>query len=247
MTPAWRPGGADAGVAGGRHRRLRRTRRRQETEREDCRLHGANLPRPRIRKFPALARVTSLHEHRDPRALDRKRDRKGVEAIDTAFETATIFDVTATPRALALVEHALPAPITKRYSIGEVFAQWARWERGWVATDPDAADADTIRGFATVEHEAWHARLTLWFLYIAPAYRRRGVGRALLAEVEAYGRGVGATHVWLESSNVNVPGVAAYERLGYALCGADQATTTARTCRARPRSISRSHSRRAAS
>ena len=65
-------------------------------------------------------------------------------------------------------------------------------------------------------------RLTLWFLYIDPAWRRRGVGRALLERVEAHGREVGATHVWLETSNVNVPGVAAYERLGYSLCGADR-------------------------
>jgi ribosomal protein S18 acetylase RimI-like enzyme len=72
-----------------------------------------------------------------------------------------------------------------------------------------------------VEHEPWHERLVLWFLYIEPAYRRQGVGRALLAQVEAYGRAVGASHVWLETSNVNVPGVRAYNRLGYTLCGAD--------------------------
>jgi hypothetical protein len=40
--------------------------------------------------------------------------------------------------------------------------------------------------------------------------------------VEAYGREVGASHVWLETSNVNVPGVTAYNRLGYTLCGADR-------------------------
>ena len=45
---------------------------------------------------------------------------------------------------------------------------------------------------------------------------------ALLDRVEAHGREVGATHVWLETSSVNVPGVAAYERLGYSLCGADR-------------------------
>jgi ribosomal protein S18 acetylase RimI-like enzyme len=84
------------------------------------------------------------------------------------------------------------------------------------------ADDGQIRGFATVEYEPWHARLVLWFLYISPAYRRRGVGRALLERVEAYGRQAGATHVWLETSNVNVPGVAAYARLGYTLCGADR-------------------------
>ena len=150
------------------------------------------------------------------RELDRKRDRRGVEAIDTSFETKTLFDVVTRPRAIELVERELDAPLTKRYSIGEVFAGWARWDAGWVA------DEDGIRGFATVEHEPWHQRLILWFLYISPAWRRRGVGRALLERVEAHGREIGATHVWLETSNVNVPGVAAYERLGYTLCGADR-------------------------
>ncbi len=44
----------------------------------------------------------------------------------------------------------------------------------------------------------------------------------MLERVEAYGRKVGASHVWLETSNVNVPGVTAYHRLGYTLCGADR-------------------------
>ena len=149
------------------------------------------------------------------RELDRTADRRGVEAIDTSFETPSVFDVVTTGRRIELVERALEAPRIKRYSIAEVFAGWARWDVGWVADDGG------VRGFATVEYEAWHARLVLWFLYVAPEWRRRGVGRALLERVEAHGREVGATHVWLETSNVNVPGVAAYERLGYALCGAD--------------------------
>jgi ribosomal protein S18 acetylase RimI-like enzyme len=150
------------------------------------------------------------------RPLDRKKDRRGVEAIDTSFETRSVFDLVTTDRAITLVERALERPLIKRYSIAEVFAHWARWDTGWVAED------DGIRGFATVEHEPWHGRLNLWFLYIEPASRRKGVGRALLERVEAHGRELGATHVWLETSNVNVPGVAAYERLGYSLCGADR-------------------------
>ncbi|HLL21742.1 MAG TPA: GNAT family N-acetyltransferase [Kofleriaceae bacterium] len=150
------------------------------------------------------------------RPLDIKRDRRGIEAIDTSFTTSTVFDLVSTNRRVELVERALETPLVKTYSIGEVFAGWARWNRGWVADDGD------VRGFACVEYEAWHERLTLWFLYIAPAYRRRGVARALLAEAEAYGRAAGATHVWLETSNVNVPGIAAYERLGFSLCGTDR-------------------------
>ena len=150
------------------------------------------------------------------RELDRRTDRQGVEAIDTTFETSSIFEIVTTSRSLELVEKPLEKPLAKRYSIGEVFAAWARWDTGWVADD------DGIRGFATVAYEPWHARLVLWFLYISPPWRRRGVGRALLERVEAHGREVGATHVWLETSSVNVPGVTAYARLGYTLCGADR-------------------------
>jgi GNAT superfamily N-acetyltransferase len=149
------------------------------------------------------------------RDLDRAADRRGVETIETAFETSSVFDVVASARRLELIERPLAVPLEKRYAIGEVFAPWASWQVGWVADD------DGVRGFATAEYEPWHARLVLWFLYIEPAWRRRGVGRALLERVEAHGRAVGASHVWLETSNVNVPGVTAYERLGYALCGAD--------------------------
>jgi ribosomal protein S18 acetylase RimI-like enzyme len=150
------------------------------------------------------------------RELDRKKDRRAVEAIDTGFETDVIFEVATAARRIELIERTLDAPITKRYSIGEVFAPWAGWNAGWVADD------DGVRGFATAAYEAWHQRLVLWFLYIEPAWRRRGVGRALLERVEAHGREVGASHVWLETSNVNVPGVRFYERQGYALCGADR-------------------------
>ena len=150
------------------------------------------------------------------RNLDPKRDRRGVEAIDTAFQTDVVFDLVTSERRIDLVERRLAEPITKRYEISEVFAPWASWEVGWVAEDT------AIRGFAAVEYEEWHQRLILWFLYISPAWRRRGVGRALLAEVEAHGRRIGASHVWLETSNINVPGFAAYQRLGYTLCGADR-------------------------
>jgi ribosomal protein S18 acetylase RimI-like enzyme len=154
------------------------------------------------------------------RELNRNRDRRGVEAIDTAFDTDVVFDLVTGARRIELAPRRLEKPMTKRYSIGEVFAPWARWDRGWVAED--AEGGKPIVGFATAEYEAWHARLVLWFLYIAPAWRRRGVGRALLGEIESHGRSVGATHVWLETSNVNVPGIAAYERMGYSLCGADR-------------------------
>jgi GNAT superfamily N-acetyltransferase len=150
------------------------------------------------------------------RPLDRARDRRGIEAIDTAFATPTIFELVTGARTIELVPRTLEAPLVKRYAIGEVFASWAEWDHGWVAHG-----GEDLCGVATASYQAWHARLILWHLYVQPAWRGRGVGRALLAEVEGHGRAVGANHVWLETSNVNVPGIAAYERLGYSLCGAD--------------------------
>ena len=151
------------------------------------------------------------------RALEPERDRAGVMALETAFETHSVFDVVATARELTLVERALEAPLVKRFSIAEAFAEWAQWKAGFVAEDA----AGAIVGFAAVAYEAWHRRLVLWHLYVAPAARRSGVGRALLVEAEAYGKQRGARRVWLETSSVNVPGIAAYARLGYALCGLD--------------------------
>lgn len=149
------------------------------------------------------------------RELDRTADRRGVEALDTSFETTSVFDVVVTPHRIELIERALPAPMIKRYPIEDVFAHWAGWRTGFVAED------DRICGFAAIGYEPWHARLVLWHLYVAPERRRAGIARALLARVEAHGRDVGARRVWLETSNVNVPGIAAYARLGYTLCGAD--------------------------
>jgi GNAT superfamily N-acetyltransferase len=92
------------------------------------------------------------------------------------------------------------------------------WDTGFVAIDDDTG---RITGFAAVEYEMWHARLVLWHFYVTPERRRHGLGRALMARVEDHGRDCGARRVWLETSNVNVPGIAAYARLGYTLCGAD--------------------------
>jgi ribosomal protein S18 acetylase RimI-like enzyme len=145
----------------------------------------------------------------------RDDDKRGVEAIETVFQTDRIFDVVVSPRKLELVERVLETPLTKRYPIADAFAPWSSWDTAWVADD------DGVVGFASVEYEAWHRRLVLWHLYVSPPHRQRGIARALLAEVERHAKQKRALTVWLETSNVNVPGIAAYERLGYSLCGAD--------------------------
>lgn len=150
------------------------------------------------------------------RMADRKADRRTVSAIETAFTTRTVYDVVVGPLSLQLVERQLETPLVKRYPMADAFAAWSTWDTGFVAED----DGEVV-GFAGVEYEAWHARLVLWHLYVAQDRRREGIARALLERAEAHGRELGAKRVWLETTSVNVPGIAAYGRLGYTLCGAD--------------------------
>jgi GNAT superfamily N-acetyltransferase len=150
------------------------------------------------------------------REVDRKADRRSISAIDTSFETQTIYEVAVSPHSLGLVERTAASPVRKHYPMADAFAPWSTWDTGWVAEQDGAAV-----GFAGVEFEAWHARLVLWHLYVARSHRRSGIGRALLERVEQHGRSRGARRVWLETTSVNVPGIAAYARLGYTLVGVD--------------------------
>ncbi len=58
----------------------------------------------------------------------------------------------------------------------------------------------------------------LWLLndlFVAPAGRRRGVGRALMERATAWARETGATGLFLSTARDNHPAQALYESLGY--------------------------------
>ena len=52
-------------------------------------------------------------------------------------------------------------------------------------------------------------------LYVHPAQQRRGIGAALLGEVEAWARGHQANRVWLQVNRGNTQAIAAYEKYGF--------------------------------
>lgn len=93
-----------------------------------------------------------------------------------------------------------------RYRMSEDAAlRWASDLREWTRSDTDrvlvAEGADELMGM-TVAHLAWPApiyapRLMVWVddLYVLPAYRGQGVGRALLDALRAWGREQGAEEI----------------------------------------------------
>jgi ribosomal protein S18 acetylase RimI-like enzyme len=143
-------------------------------------------------------------------------DAAAIEAIDTSFTTDVVFDVAASGAGFALRERRLTAPLTKRFPLDDVRAAERPWSHGFLAEDGGACI-----GFAAAGLQPWNKRMVLWHLYVQPSARGQGVGRRLARRTVELGRELGARHLWLETTNLNAPGVGAYRALGFELTGID--------------------------
>jgi len=144
------------------------------------------------------------------------RDADIIASIDTSFTTSQIYRVEVVGDDIRLNLSGLDAPLTKRFPLDDLASPHRPYDRSWMAMDDDRCV-----GFAAVSYAAWNRRLVLWHLYVDPSHRRLGIARTLLESIDAHGAACGARHIWLETSSVNAPGVAAYRALGFALTGVD--------------------------
>lgn len=55
----------------------------------------------------------------------------------------------------------------------------------------------------------------IFLLYVAPAYRRQGIGSALIHQAEAWAKARGERQVGLQVFQHNLPALRLYEKLGY--------------------------------
>lgn len=142
------------------------------------------------------------------------QDAAGIAAIDTAVQSANVLVASARPQWIVL--RSIPQTVSKRFALEDLDDPERPWDTAWVA----AAGAQVV-GFAAVEFQRWNRRLALWHFYVDAGRRGQGLGRRLMDPVLVHARTVGARHVWLETSNQNPPGVAAYQALGFSLTGLD--------------------------
>jgi ribosomal protein S18 acetylase RimI-like enzyme len=149
------------------------------------------------------------------RPANVERDAGLIRSIDTSFETQAILDVQADGRGFRLVEKTLESPLSKAFDLGRPDAAH-EWERVWLALDGTQAV-----GVIATQQETWNLRVKIWHLYVDGGHRRRGIGRQLLETALVPAREAGARTAWVETTNLNLPGVRAYERLGFQLCGLD--------------------------
>ena len=76
-----------------------------------------------------------------------------------------------------------------------------------------AVEGDTVLGYVGMHHLVDEGFITNVAVY--PAARRRGVARALLAELAAYGASHGLYRITLEVRVSNTPAITLYEGVGY--------------------------------
>jgi ribosomal protein S18 acetylase RimI-like enzyme len=159
--------------------------------------------------------MVSKAEELEIRRADIEHDADLIRSLDTSFKTDTVFSVKADGRGFQLVEEAVEPPVVKSFPLDDLDPA-REWERTWIAVEGKRAV-----GVVATQHDRWNQRVIVWHFYVDPTRRGRGIGRRLLDVALDEAQRAGARTAWVETSNLNVPGVRAYERLGFHLCGLD--------------------------
>jgi len=142
-------------------------------------------------------------------------DLAAIATIDTGFTATEMLAVETREGGFALTIKAVDRTVWKAFPLDDVEQQW---QVALVAR----VGSSTV-GFASGNHHRWNRRLVISHFYVDRKHRRKGVETALMNAMVARGRQLGADHLWIETSNLNVPAVAAYQQWGFELCGLDTA------------------------
>lgn len=147
--------------------------------------------------------------------------------VSIAFEVTSRFRVEGSPSGVQLVEERVEPSYWKDYdtAAGESPDRWAgRWDiRHWGFLA--AFDGVSRIGGAVVAYrtpgvnmlDGRQDRAALWDLRVDPAYRRRGIGRALFNHAIQWCRTNGCQDLKVETQNTNVSACRFYARQGFML------------------------------
>jgi ribosomal protein S18 acetylase RimI-like enzyme len=147
------------------------------------------------------------------REFEPDHDISIVQKLDTSIVSNITYTMRVEEDSLHLQPRKIKTPYTKKFLID--FKQ-KDWDQSYVALEDEA-----VRGFIATAYNAWNRRLVIWHFYVDYPFRRHGIGRLMMEHAINHGRRLGAENAWIETSNFNYPGVQAYRRLGFTLCGGD--------------------------
>lgn len=147
------------------------------------------------------------------REVDRATDVSALSSLDTSFTSDLVYCVVPGEDSLELRLTPAPSAIKKRFPLN---LDEPIWDQGFVAVDEGK-----LCGFIAARYDSWNRRLSIVHFYVDLAHRHQGIGRQLMHRAIESGRVDGARTAWVETSNLNHPGILTYQRLGFSLCGFD--------------------------
>ena len=152
------------------------------------------------------------------RSAQWPQDVGALSELDTTFVTERIYRPVREALSFRLVEETVRPSLRKRYDFRPADPlERQQWDYTAIAEEDDQ-----LAGFAAAQYTAWNRRVAVWHLYVAPPFRRQGVGTRLLEEIDRFARSVQARCLWLETQNVNYPAIQFYRHSGFRFCGFDE-------------------------
>jgi GNAT superfamily N-acetyltransferase len=148
-------------------------------------------------------------------------------AIPIAFDVMSVLSVEKDGDGrFVLGEHPVARPYVKDYdAIGNGPRDWAgRFETSQWVLFLSRAEGHAVGGatvaLGTPELEVLENRgdlAVLWDIRVAPTFRSRGIGRALVEAAETWALARRCSELMVETQNINVPACRFYEALGFQL------------------------------
>jgi streptothricin acetyltransferase len=136
---------------------------------------------------------------------------------DNSFTVDSVLDLCAENRKIRYAVRRV-APYVKRYG-PEIYDPQAYVDQadhaGWLAY----VDHQLAGQLLVQQH--WNHLAILWDIVVAPAFRRRGVGRRLMQHAIDWAREHSLSGLMLETQNINVAACRLYESCGFVLGGFD--------------------------
>jgi ribosomal protein S18 acetylase RimI-like enzyme len=142
-------------------------------------------------------------------------------AIDDSFDTDYVYQMEErnTPGDIVVNFHLvrLPRPMKVPHIISrdELSLNFERDRSGAILVADDGA----VRGFIDVEESVWNQVAYINNFAIAPAYRRKGVGKQLMRAVLEWARQKKLRVVMVDTSTKDYPAICFYQKFGFVFCG----------------------------
>lgn len=148
------------------------------------------------------------------------RDLTACLTVDGSYETDQVWQVTQQEEETQVITRfqtiRLPRTMRVRYPAWSE-ALLAHQQRGDLILV--AADSAEIRGYIDQETQPDQGMAWVHHLIVAPAYRRQGIGSALLSRVMQHGRQQVLSHVMTVVQSKNYPAIQFLQRHGFKFCG----------------------------